>query len=233
MDISLEKYFSDNRGYISVAGFYKKLVSYIYNQSILTDFNGYPTGGLNPALHQGAVTGPMNGKNGAIKGVEFTWSLPSELINNSIKGFGVVLNGAYTDSSVEPWGPGNGTAPIAGLSRKVANATVYYERYGFSARISERYRSENRQYITTFGAPNPTGDTSSGSGFSMAQPETIIDAQVSYTFQRGPLKNLTLYVQGYNLNDEPLITYDQGDPRRVINYQKYGASYSIGASYKF
>lgn len=233
LDLSIDKYFSENRGYISVAGFYKKLVSYIYNQSVLNDFTGYPTGGLNPTLLQGSVTAPQNGKNGAIKGVEFTWSLPSELISRNVKGFGVVLNAAYTDSNVEPWGPGNGTAPIAGLSRKVANVTLYYERHGFSARVSERYRSENRQYITTFGAPNPTGDSSSGSGFTMAQPEKVVDAQVSYTFQAGALKNLTIYAQGYNLNDEPLVTYQDGDPRRVMNYQKYGASYSAGVSYKF
>jgi iron complex outermembrane receptor protein len=233
LDLSLEKYFSENRGYISVAGFYKKLESYIYNQSVLNDFTGYPTGSTTPALTKGAVTAPQNGKNGAIKGLEFTWSLPSELFNRNIKGFGLVLNGAYTDSSIEPWGPGNGTAPIAGLSRKVANVTFYYERAGFSARISERYRSENRQYITTFGPPNVTGDTSSGSGFTMAQPEKVVDAQISYTFQRGPMRNLTIYVQGYNLNDEPLVTYNNGDPRQVMNYQKYGASYSIGASYKF
>jgi iron complex outermembrane receptor protein len=233
LDLSLEKYFSDNRGYVALAGFYKKLVSYIFNQSVLADFSGYPTGGLEPALNQGAVTAPQNGKNGSIKGLELTCSLPSELINENIRGFGLVLNGAYTDSSVEPWGPGNGTAAIAGLSRKVANVTFYYERYGFSARISDRYRSENRQYITTFGAPNPTGDSSPGSGFTLAQPENIIDAQVSYTFQSGPLKNLSIYVQGYNLNDEPLITYNNGDPRQVMNYQKYGASYSVGASYKF
>ena len=30
-----------------------------------------------------------------------------------------------------------------------------------------------------------------------------------------------------------LLTYDQNDPRRVINYQEYGASYSVGVSYKF
>ena len=46
-------------------------------------------------------------------------------------------------------------------------------------------------------------------------------------------KGLTIYFQAYNLNNEPLITYNNGDPRQVMNYQKYGASYSAGASYKF
>jgi iron complex outermembrane recepter protein len=49
----------------------------------------------------------------------------------------------------------------------------------------------------------------------------------------GPLKGLSVFVQGNNLNDEPLITYDNNDPRLVRDYQLYGASYSVGASYRY
>ena len=234
VDLSFERYFADNMGYVSLAGFYKNLVSYIYNQTVLQNFTNYPvrTGGV-PTLFAGPSGEPQNGSGGAIKGLEFTWSLPSELVSKEVKGFGLVLGGAYTDSSIQPWGPGNGSAPIAGLSRKVANVTFYYERYGFSARISDRYRSSTREYITTFGPPNRAGDSSSGAGFSVAQPEKVIDAQISYALQSGQAKGLTFFLQAYNLNNEPLITYNNGDPRQVMNYQKYGASYSVGAAYKF
>jgi iron complex outermembrane recepter protein len=234
VDVSIERYFTDNRGYFAVAGYMKKLKNYIYEQQSIASFAGYPVlAGPEPALRQGVVSQPVNGQGGSIKGVEATLSLASELISQDIKGFGVVMSFAYTDSSIAPWGPGNGNAPIAGLSRKVANATLYYERHGFSIRVSDRYRSDNRQYITTFGIPSPSGDVNPNGGFSVAQPENVIDAQMSYTFEKGGMKGLTLFVQAYNLNNEPLITYDNNDPRRVINYQQYGASYSIGASYKF
>ena len=232
VDLSLEKYFKENRGYVAFAAFDKHLLNYIYNQNGLESFGGYPTGGITPVLTQGIVTVPLNGTGGDIRGMELTVSLSSELIS-SIKGFGIVMGGAYTDSSVKPWGPTGGNAPIAGLSRKVANLTIYYESHGFAVRVSDRYRSSNRQYITTFGPPNRGGDVSSGGGFSVAQPENIIDAELSYSLQAGPAKGLTIYLQAYNLNDEPLVTYNNGDPRQVMNYQKYGASYSFGASYKF
>ncbi len=235
VDLSYERYFKGNKGYVAVAGFAKKLRNFIYEQSSLADFTGYPiSSGTNPALLQGVVSQPMNGDGGNIKGLEFTLSLASELLNENIRGFGVVLGGALTKSSIKPWGPTGGDAPIGGLSEKVANVTVYYERHGFSARVSNRYRSENRQYITTFGPPNPSGDVSPNGGFSMAQPESVMDAQVSYTFNRNSrMKNLSIFLQGYNLTNEPLITYNNNDPRQVINYQKYGASYSFGAAYKF
>ena len=234
LDLAFDKYFKDNKGYFSLALFHKKLINYIYEQGVLTDFSGYPiTGSTSPSLRQGTATSPQNGQGGSLQGVEFTLSLPSELISPAVKGFGVVFGGAYTDSKIQPWGPTSGTSPISGLSRKVANVTFYYERKGFSARISEWYRSDYRAYITNFGAPNFKGDVNPGGGFATAQAEKNVSAQVSYALQSGSLKGLTFFLQGYNLNDSPLITYNNGDPRQVINYQKYGASYSVGASYKF
>ncbi|MBA4136634.1 MAG: TonB-dependent receptor, partial [Opitutus sp.] len=145
VDLSIEKYFADNKGYFAVAGFMKKLKSYVYEQQSVADFTGYPVlAGPAPTLRQGIVSQPVNGEGGRITGLEFTLSLSSEMFTD-FKGFGVIMNGAYTDSSIAPWGPGNGTAPIAGLSRKVANITAYYEKDGFSIRVSDRYRSENRQ----------------------------------------------------------------------------------------
>jgi iron complex outermembrane receptor protein len=235
IDVSVEKYFSEGRGYVALAGYYKSLRNFIYQQNEVADFSQYPvSSGAVPNLFEGIISTPVNGKGGSIKGFEASISLPSELFNREIKGFGLVAGAAYTDSSVEPWGPGNGTAPIAGLSDWVTNVTVYYERGGFSIRLSDRYRSENRQYITTFGVPNRSGDVNPNGGFSVAQPENVIDGQVSYTFTTdNQLNGLTVYLQAYNLNNEPLVTYNNGDPRQVINYQKYGASYSAGVSYKF
>lgn len=235
VDLAFDRYFHDNQGYFSVAFFNKKLLNYIYEAHAIQDFTGYPViTGNQPALFQGVNTTPVNGQGGNIKGIELTISLSSELLTHkAVKGFGVIMGGAYTDSSVQPWGPGNGTAPINGLSRKVGNITLYYENKGFAARISEHYRSDYRAYVTTFGPPNPKGDINPGGGFATTQAEKQVDAQVSYSFNQGQLKGLSLYLQAYNLNDSPLITFNNGDPHQVINYQKYGASYSAGVSYKF
>ncbi|MDI1337145.1 MAG: TonB-dependent receptor [Lacunisphaera sp.] len=234
IDLAYDKYFKGNKGYFSLALFHKKLLNYIYESSSLQDFTGYPVlTGPAPTLRQGTITTPINGNGGKIQGMEATLSLASEMISPSIKGFGLVMGGAYTKSSVEPWGPGRGTAAISGLSSRVAQITFYYERKGFSARISEHYRSAYRAYTTNFGVPNPKGDVAPNGDFAETQPEKIVDAQVSYAMQSGPLKGLTFYAQAYNLNDEPLITFANGDPRQVQNFQKYGASYSFGASYKF
>ncbi|EQD66882.1 hypothetical protein B1A_07919, partial [mine drainage metagenome] len=63
--------------------------------------------------------------------------------------------------------------------------------------------------------------------------EHTIDAQVSYAFSSGRFKNLTLILQGSNLNDALFKTYQNNDPRQVIYWERYGRYYSVQASYRF
>jgi iron complex outermembrane receptor protein len=234
-DLSLEHYFGKGGGYVRVGVFEKKLLSYIYQQNTVTNFAGYPyTSAQPPVLTDGITSQYVNGQGGNISGVEADVQLSSEVLTGgAVKGFGIQLNGLLVDSKIQPWGPSNPSAPLPDMSKKTANATLYYESHGFSARVTEHYQSETREYIVQFGVPNFAGLGSPGDGYSEEIPYHTVDAQVSYAFRWGPLKGLTLYLEGRNLNDAPLITYNNGDPRQLANWQKYGASYRTGASYKF
>jgi iron complex outermembrane recepter protein len=225
LDLTYENYFSDGRGYWALNGFYKDLVSYTYDQPVLSDFTGYDTNSnLTPAIFQGYRWSPVNGDGGKIWGLEATLSVPGEKIAGVLKGFGLIVGASMTKSDIEV-SPGN-TQEIPGLSKWVVNSTLYYEKGGFSARVSSRYRSEYRGDISTFG---PRGEN-----FRELQAETVVDAQVGYTFQDGSkLDGLSITLQAYNLTDEPLFGVDNGDQRLIRNYQLYGAQYSLGISYKF
>ena len=224
-DVSVEHYFKDHMGYVSVAGFYKKLVSYTYNQKEVKDFTGLPTGiNLTPAMYQGYDTVPQNGQGGMIKGLEFAVSLPGEKFARALKGFGILASASIFRSSVQP-DLSNPATSLVGLSERVRSATVYYERGGFSTRVSVRYRSAYRGDIATFGPR--------GAVYRNLQPETVVDGQVSYTIKKGSFKNLAFILQAYNLTNEPLNASSGADVRFVQDYQKYGANYSFGTSYKF
>lgn len=235
VDLSLEHYFGRD-GYVSVAGYYKYLESYIYNQSTLFDFSQYPIApGQNPALRQGIISTPQNGAGGNLYGVEITAVTPIatllglgerfgvHLTAPYLDGFGLSGSGAWTNSEVQPGGPGT-HGPLPGLSKYVANGTVYYEKYGFSARVSARYRSKFLGEVSGFGDSR---------NFSQSAPETIVDAQVGYTFASGRLKGLGVLLQGNNLTDEPFETYEQGDPLRVTTDQHYGRRFLAGINYKY
>ena len=69
--------------------------------------------------------------------------------------------------------------------------------------------------------------------FRQVKAEAILDAQIGYEFQEGPMKGLAVLVQAKNLTDRPFITYQNNDVRQVIDYQRYGRDYYLGLTYKF
>jgi len=225
VDLSFEHYFKDSMGYTAVSVFYKNLLSYTYQQNTLTDFSDFAAAvqGEDPLLWQGYVNRWTNGDGGELYGVELTVSLPGELVSDYLEGFGLIVSGSYTESSISQ--SQGGDTPLPGLSDKVFNGTLYYEKAGFSARISASYRSEYLATLDVFGPRNRS--------FRTASEETVIDAQVGYQFTSGMLEGFNVYFQAYNLTNEPLSTYLDGDTLRVKDYQEYGRSYAIGASYKF
>jgi iron complex outermembrane recepter protein len=222
-DLSIEKYFG-REGYVSGALFYKDLKTYIYTQTALYDFTGFPvTGGVEPALRQGFVTTPQNGDGGEIYGYEIAATIPFSMAWAALDGFGVQASYSLTKSNVQP-DPTTPSRPIPGLSEDVINATVYFERNGFSTRVSTRYRSSFIAEVQGVGAERL---------LRMAKGETLVDAQMSYEFQNGNLQGLTLLLQGTNLTDEPFITHELDDSRQVIDHQVFGRRYLFGASYKY
>ncbi|MBU1521174.1 MAG: TonB-dependent receptor, partial [Alphaproteobacteria bacterium] len=222
VDVSFEKYFANRKGYVSLAAFYKNLESYVYTRSVLFDFTGYPTGGVTPVINEGVLTTPENGDGGWIKGLEFSVSAPFDIFHPALEGFGGVFSASQTDSEVQP-DPANPPTTLPGLSETVMNGTLYYERYGFQARVSGRYRSDFLGEVAGFG---------NGRTLRSVAAETVVDAQVGYEFQSGPLEGLSILAQVNNLTDEPFKTFENGDERRTIDYQSYGRTFAVGMNYR-
>jgi iron complex outermembrane receptor protein len=241
-DLSVEKYFG-RKGYVSAALFYKDLTSFIYNRTVLKDYTGAPLpskcyeSGTNNTVQRidpitniwvcsladanriGITSAQANGEGGWIKGAEFTVSVPGEMIHPILDGFGAILTASFNDSEINP--SGSAVIPVPGLSEKIINSTVYYEKHGFSARVSSRYRGDFTGEVPDFtnALQNRT-----------VREETVVDAQMSYTFQDGPLKDLAISVSGSNLTNEPFYLYKGNN---VVKEEKYGSTYLVGLSYKF
>ncbi len=222
LDIAVEKYFG--RGaYVSLGGFYKYLENYIYRQNDEYDFTGatVPDGGPT-ATYLGIVSQWRNGNGGRVYGAEASLSLPFATFTSALDGFGLLASGSYTKSRVTE---GN-AAPISmpGLSRWVVNSTAYFEKAGFQARVSGRYRSK---FLAEVSGLSLSRDR------VMAKSEFVVDAQIGYTFQSGALEGLGILLQGSNLTNEPFVTYYNNDPRQIRDYQNYGRNFMAGVTYKF
>ena len=222
VDLAIEKYFGRG-GYVSLGGFYKYLDNWVYRQDSIFDFSGYPTpGNVEATFDYGIVSQYQNGNGGRIYGAEGSFSLPFSNLTSSLDGFGILGSASYTKSRVRE-GMGD---PIAmpGLSRWVANGTVYFEKNGFQARASARYRSS---FLAEVSGLSLARDR------IMARGETVIDAQIGYTFEDGALEGLGFLLQGSNLTNEPFVTYYNDDVRQVRDYQNYGRNFMAGVTYKF
>jgi iron complex outermembrane receptor protein len=231
VDLSFEKYMGAG-SYAAVALFYKSLESYVYQQEIQNwDFTGYPNdSGYTPHSNLGSFYTWANGSGGLMRGVELSTSLSGELFTPALTGFGLQLNGSYTSSSIDPDGPGgSSTDTIPGLSKIVANATVYYEAHGFSARVSQRYRDKYRgEYSSLFGQRQ----------YRYTLPERQIDLQFGYDFpETSSLHGLSLLFQVNNVNNSPFrtqVSESSGATGLLLpeEYTEYGRQYLLGFRYE-
>ena len=232
VDISLEQYFG-KRSYVAGAVFYKKLSTYIYPNSIPYDFSGFTnsTPSVTPAGNIGTYSTNANGQGGNMRGVEFSSVLDGTLISPALDGFGVQATYSYTASSIKANGPFNTNAwqSLPGLSKRVANLQMFYEKYGYSLRISDRYRSDLRgEYTSLFGSTSVLR--------TLAQ--NIVDVQTSYELQSGPAKGLQFLLQVVNIGNTPDRNVQDGDGfggsvTAPQEYNKYGRTYLFGVNYKF
>lgn len=233
IDLSVEKYFG-KRSYISAAVFRKNLLNFIYNQQVARDNSGFPV--VLPAEVTadkvdkfGPVIQPVNGSGGKIEGLELAASLEGALVHPMLDGFGIVVSGSKLSSSIVE--KDNGNVPLNGLSGRSNNLTFYYEKHGFSARVSQRYRSA---FTAT------TRDIFLNSTTRQQAADKVVDLQLGYAFEQGTYKGLSLLMQVYNVSDKPstnLVSAGENAPDKsqlLPNYTyRFGRAVVLGANYRF
>lgn len=236
IDLSYEKYFG-NKGYLSAAVFYKKLDTYIVRAPRAFDYAEFvtpttplPLTGPFAGSTQGLFTQPTNAEGGNIHGWELAANLPFSMLTPYLDGFGVMVNHSDTKSGIELPEIGfanvagdSVTIPLPGLSRKVSNLRLYYEKAGFQIAAAARKRSSFLGQVSDF---------QDNQQLTFIKGETIVDLQASYEIQSGWLKGVSLYAQAQNWNNAPFLefTTDENNPSNRVDY---GRTYHFGASYKF
>ena len=90
--------------------------------------------------------------------------------------------------------------------------------------------------LTDFtGVKPPSGQTPISWKGYVSQWQNTASGHVS-AFEKADnpaLHGLTLTFQVQNLSNTPFVTYNNGDPRQIRDYQNYGRDYMIGLRYKF
>lgn len=237
LDVAYEWYIG-KATYISVAGFYKWLDNYIYNRNFVVDFTGLPIPtNMIPSYTTisplGQVTMPANGPGGNLKGIEVSGAIEIGRIIPALDGFGVTGSYSYTESNLNPT-DNNDVVRIPGLSGTVYNVTGYFEKWGFQARASYRFRSAFK---------GETVQLFTNRGFTEILADKQLDAQIGYTFPEGTaLQGLGVLLQVSNVTDSPYRTrlgVDTGGTHTSDGtplpetYEKYGRQFLLGINYRF
>jgi TonB-dependent receptor len=139
-DTSIEHYFQ-NVGVISAGFFYKNLGNYIYaqtfNQTIGTDIY--------------RVTAPVNGDTANLYGTEFTLVRRLDFLPGALDGISFYSNYTHVHSDAKL--PGRGDFILPGQAENMGNASLGYEKKGFTTRVSANYQG---RYVLAIGADQTT-----------------------------------------------------------------------------
>ncbi|MCL4672280.1 MAG: TonB-dependent receptor, partial [Sphingomonadaceae bacterium] len=150
-----------------------------------------------PEIGVGSFSGPVNFSDGKITGIEGTLRVDFADLSEGLDGFGASFSYTYADASVDDQ---NGQAiDIPGYSKNVWSADAFYEKNGFQTKVSARHRSGFLSEVQNF-----DGSLSGAQALS----ETIIDAQIGYTFEDRDdfLNGFGIQFEVFNLTNEPFVT---------------------------
>ena len=233
-DIEWAKYFG-KASYVSVGVFKKNLLNYIYKKTILNyDFSNYinntPT--LTPTSKYGSFTMPENGTGGSMNGLELAGALDGGQLTPALEGLGAQVSYTLVNSNIPtssissiPGGP----KTLPGLSHKSGDVTLYYEHNGFSARISQRYRSSfTGEAVAVFDQL----------GYTKILANRQTDLQLEYDFSQGPMNGLSILLQVNNLSNSPDATVQYATLANKVpmimplEYDTWGRTVLLGFSYK-
>ncbi|MEC3909347.1 TonB-dependent receptor [Sphingobium sp. CR2-8] len=227
LDVSIEWYPTQGAIY-ALAAFRKDIGTFVQTLSVGVP---YANLGLPDSLLVGTtaspsdifiVSQPVNSSGGILKGFEVNIQQPLSFLPGWLSNFGVLANYTFVKSDIEYLTVADGsasvTAPLVGLSRHAANATVYYETKKFAIRGSVAYRSK---YLTA--VPGTEGNAYNGTNRTIN-----VDAQASYNVT----EKLKLSIEGINLTDTKNDQFvDETNRLSVLTHS--GRQFNLGVRYAF
>ena len=203
-DASVEWYYQTG-ALLSLAIFQKDIDSFVQSTQSSGRFSDNPFGlpdslavaacgttpNCSPNDTNWVFTAPRNTPGGRLRGFEINFQQPFRFLPGFLGNFGTLLNFTYVKSSIAyllSSGAIYKYDDLTGLSRKGANATLYYEDKLISARVSAAYRS---RYLTD--VVGTQGVDRQGTNAT-----TNIDASAQLTLTQ----QIKLTFEGINLTDQ-------------------------------
>ena len=212
LDLSAEYYLTP-AGIVAAGLFYKKIQNPIYASR--AELQNVRENDL--FFSDLTRTRPENAEEGTIFGIELNYQQQFNFLPSPLDGFGLAANYTYTDSEAKVFGRAD-ELPFFRQSDHIGNVAIYYEKYGFDARLALAYRSEYLDILV--GSPD----------FDVyIDDRAQLDFKASYAIS----DRLELFGEVLNINDVPLRNLSGGDDNRIAANEVYSWSAAVGVNFKF
>ncbi len=246
-DLGLEWY-TGQEGYVSLTAFKKRMTGFTLNQNISHPFSDLGQYGVTfdtlNATQQAAIllrcncaatntaainaqtvilSQPVNASGIlTINGLEFAWVQPLGNLWAPLDGFGYSTNYTY----IKQRGTGAAPAIALGVPKATWNFTAFYEKHGYSVRVSDTYRDGSQATLA-----NQNGITQA-SLFNESYEQVDLSASVDLRKAFGFGHDVSLTLDATNLNDATITQNFQfaGAPNY---YYKPGKTIMLGVRGKF
>lgn len=224
-DLSLEWYPSATTT-LSVAVYYKNIQDFIVQTRSPEDFTIANAGNLpigngitGPNTATFNVRRPRNAESANVRGLELNLVHSFDYLPSPLDGFGVALNATFVSSNAEfDQASTDISFAVEGLGNSY-NATAFYEKDGFSARVAWNRRGRFLEALVT---PGQGGDPV----FRRAYEQ--VDMRASYDVT----EFAQIFVEGTNVFNARNITTGRFD-NQVLDYVDTGARYGAGVRVSF
>lgn len=210
-DASVEYYLPGN-GLLSVAGFYRWVDNVFYSSAEFVTSDFYDSDGFDRTGY--LLGGTYNGESGTLYGVEFNALKQFDFLPGFLDGLGFQGNVTLLDGDFDT--PTETGLAFQGMSDTIANASLFYEKYGLSARVSYQWRSDWADTLGGLGA----GENRKG--------YENLDVSLRYALTDA----FTLYADLANLTDEKYIAYAD-TVTHPTEVEQIGARYMFGVRFSF
>ncbi|WP_397422014.1 TonB-dependent receptor [Phenylobacterium sp.] len=221
-------------GYLSAGVYYKDIKDALFSQSGVFGRDTLNFGGVDRSGY--TLSTLRNGGKGHILGAEAAIAqsiepfLEDSNVPDWVKGFGVQANITLNDSEFNVPSVGGvpeRKIPVIGASDTAYNVSVYYERYGLSARLAYQYRTPWGQGVGEYQVLNgKTVPVANGDVFWDSDEE--LDFSVRYRVN----DNFELTFDAANLTNDRGRRY--GDvTANPIELEKFGRRFIAGVNFTF
>ena len=163
------------------------------------------------------VAAPQNVEQANLFGFEGLFQNASQFLPSPLDGLGILDNYTWVTSRADLPGRLGMRSDLPGQAKSIYNLSISYEKHGFSGRISWNYHGP---YLAEVGS-DPRSDV-------------FVDRhlQLDLSLSQRLTKNLRLYAELVNLNNEPLRLY-QNLPDRPVQEEFYSWWGAMGLKLDF